>query len=59
MNTLLKQPKPLTLAQALLIGDSVVMKVPNTGGLAHFLTMEAADLRVGGLRAILTGDVPV
>ncbi|CAE7833994.1 gapN [Symbiodinium sp. CCMP2592] len=30
-----------TLIPALLIGDSVVMKVPNTGGLAHFLTMEA------------------
>ncbi|CAE7319576.1 gapN [Symbiodinium sp. CCMP2592] len=30
-----------TLIPAILMGDSVVMKVPNTGGLAHFLTMEA------------------
>merc|ERR1719440_220266 len=30
-----------TLIPALLMGNSVVMKVPNTGGLAHFLTMEA------------------
>jgi len=30
-----------TLIPALLMGNSVVMKIPNTGGLAHFLTMEA------------------
>jgi len=30
-----------TLIPAILMGDSVVMKVPNTGGLAHYLTMEA------------------
>ena len=24
------------------MGNAIVMKVPNTGGLAHFLTMEAA-----------------
>jgi len=30
-----------TLIPAILMGDSVVMKVPNTGGLAHFLTMDA------------------
>lgn len=29
-----------TLIPAILMGNSVVMKVPNTGGLAHFLTME-------------------
>eukprot|EP00913_Durusdinium_trenchii_P015942 g14981.t1 len=30
-----------TLIPAILMGNSIVMKVPNTGGLAHFLTMEA------------------
>eukprot|EP00931_Biecheleriopsis_adriatica_P065551 TRINITY_DN4005_c0_g1_i4.p1 TRINITY_DN4005_c0_g1~~TRINITY_DN4005_c0_g1_i4.p1 ORF type:complete len:530 (+),score=123.40 TRINITY_DN4005_c0_g1_i4:72-1661(+) len=30
-----------TLIPAILMGDSVVMKIPNTGGLAHCLTMEA------------------
>jgi len=30
-----------TLIPALLMGNSVVMKIPNTGGLAHCLTMEA------------------
>jgi len=30
-----------TLIPALLMGNSVVMKIPNTGGLAHVLTMEA------------------
>lgn len=30
-----------TLIPALLLGNSVVMKIPTTGGLAHFLTMEA------------------
>ena len=30
-----------TLIPALLMGNSVVMKIPNIGGLAHFLTMEA------------------
>mmetsp|Transcript_18819 Transcript_18819/g.33081 ORF Transcript_18819/g.33081 Transcript_18819/m.33081 type:complete len:543 (+) Transcript_18819:40-1668(+) len=30
-----------TLIPALLMGDSVVMKIPNTGGLAHVVTMEA------------------
>jgi len=30
-----------TLIPAILMGNSVVMKIPNTGGLAHFLTMEA------------------
>lgn len=30
-----------TLIPALLMGNSVVMKIPNTGGLAHYLTMEA------------------
>lgn len=25
------------------MGNSIVMKVPNTGGLAHFLTMEVRD----------------
>lgn len=30
-----------TLIPALLMGNTVCMKVPNTGGLAHFLTMEA------------------
>ena len=30
-----------TLIPALLTGNIVVMKIPNTGGLAHVLTMEA------------------
>jgi len=30
-----------TLIPAILCGNSVVMKIPNTGGLAHVLTMEA------------------
>jgi len=30
-----------TLIPALLMGNCVVMKIPNTGGLAHILTMEA------------------
>merc|ERR1719321_267012 len=30
-----------TLIPALLMGNCVVMKIPNTGGLAHFLTMDA------------------
>lgn len=30
-----------TLIPALLMGDSVVMKIPNTGGMAHCITMEA------------------
>lgn len=30
-----------TLIPAILMGNSVVMKIPNTGGLAHYLTMEA------------------
>lgn len=30
-----------TLIPAILMGNSVVMKIPNTGGMAHYLTMEA------------------
>ena len=35
-----------TLIPAILMGNSIVMKVPNTGGLAHFLTMEVGSQRV-------------
>jgi len=30
-----------TMIPGILMGNTVVMKIPNTGGLAHFLTMEA------------------
>ena len=35
-----------TLIPAILMGNSIVMKVPNTGGLAHFLTMEAVPFQI-------------
>jgi len=34
------------------MGNAIVMKVPNTGGLAHFLTMEAAVVAEACVRNI-------